>query len=215
MPSPGVIGQDAYLLVGRVGAWIIVPACVRILYATACEANRYRREAAAPGRVLRSAHARAYAARCIAPGWVAAPPSAIRRMPRHTQAGITAPGPAREHSNRRMMYAVTCAARHIRTASHAISRNGPVLIADTHSGRARKRRMRIQNRDAPGRTIPHPDSRHTCWPITLHLRSQCENATGRTPVPPHNEDKQAPGRNHDSRSRDAMRHFTFLIRMIR
>lgn len=67
MPSPGVIGQDACLLVGRVGAWIIVPACVRILYATACEANRYRREAAAPGRVLRSAHARTYAARRIAP----------------------------------------------------------------------------------------------------------------------------------------------------
>ena len=151
----------------------------------------------------------------LPPGWVAAPPSAIRRMPRHTQAGITAPGPARKHSNRRMMYAMTCAAWYIRTASHAISRNGPVLIADTHSGRARKWRMRIQNRDVPGRTIPHPDSRHTCWPITLHLRSQCENATGRAPVPPHNEDRQVPGRNHDSRSRDAMRHFTFLIRMIR
>lgn len=118
--------------------------------------NRYRREATAPGRVLRSAHARTYAARRITPpGWVAAPPSAMQRMPRHTQAGITAPGPARKHSNRRMMYAVTCAARHIRTASHAISRNGPVLIADTHSGRVRKWRMRIQNRDAPGRTTPH------------------------------------------------------------
>lgn len=40
MPSPGVIGQDACLLVGRVGAWIIVPASVRILYATACETEQ-------------------------------------------------------------------------------------------------------------------------------------------------------------------------------
>lgn len=131
------------------------PACASCMPRHA-KLNRYRREAAAPGRVLRSAHARTYAARRIAPRMGrGAPPSAMRRMPRHTQAGITAPGPARKHSNRRMMYAVTCAARHIRTASHAISRNGPVLIADTHSGRARKRRMRIQNRDAPGRTTPH------------------------------------------------------------
>lgn len=40
MPSPGSIGQDACLLVGRVGVWIIVPVCVRILYATACETEQ-------------------------------------------------------------------------------------------------------------------------------------------------------------------------------
>lgn len=40
MPSPGGIGQDACLLVGRVGVWIIVPVCVRILYATACETEQ-------------------------------------------------------------------------------------------------------------------------------------------------------------------------------
>ncbi|KAB8294466.1 hypothetical protein DSM100238_1666 [Bifidobacterium apri] len=142
-------------------------------------------------------------------------PSAMRRMPRHTQAGITAPGPARKHSNRRMMYALTCATRHIRTASHAISRNGPVLIADTHSGRARKWRMRIQNRDAPGRTTPHTrfpthmlaNNPSSAQPVRKRNRPGARSA--------HNEGRQAPGRNHDSRSRDATRHFTFLMRMIK
>lgn len=50
------------------GDWNIVPVCVRILYAVACEAEQDRRKAAAPGCALRSAHSRTYATRHVAHG---------------------------------------------------------------------------------------------------------------------------------------------------
>ena len=54
--------------------WNIVQVRVRILYAATCEAEQYRRKAAAPGCALRSAHSRTYATRHIAHGWGMASP---------------------------------------------------------------------------------------------------------------------------------------------
>lgn len=106
MPSPGVIGQDVCLLAGHVGAWIIVPACVRILYATACETEQIPTGSGGSGPCPAVCACPGIRGSTYCPRMGRGDPSAMRRMPRHTQAGITAPGPARKHSNRRMMYAV-------------------------------------------------------------------------------------------------------------
>ena len=94
----------------------MVPGCVRILYAVACEAARMPTESGGAGPCpaacacpdIRSPTYRPRMGRD-------APASAMRRMPGYTQTGIAVPRPAGKPSNRRVMYAVAYATRHIRT----------------------------------------------------------------------------------------------------
>ena len=125
-----------------------------------------RRKVAARRRVPRLAHARTYVTRHIAPGW-----DVMSHVCRAAYAGVYAnrhyrPRPAGRPSIRRVLYAVACAARRIRTARTPCAATGPCRFRARIPAGLESGGVGIRNRDTPGRTTPTLDSGHTFSPIT-------------------------------------------------
>lgn len=95
-------------------------------------------------------------------------------MPGHTQTGITVPRPAGRPSIRRVLYAVACAARRIRTARTPCAATGPCRFRARIPARLESGGVGIRSRDTPGRTPPH--TRFRTHIFANNPRKRCHEA---------------------------------------